>query len=62
MRRERIIREIRRGTRVLELPPRCPLSAEVGRGETQAHRFDQMGRRYMLMEPLLNPAKQDAAA
>jgi hypothetical protein len=38
-------------------------AALIGRGMTQTHCLNQMGkRRYLAMEPLLNPAKQEAAA
>jgi len=60
---ERIIREIRRRTRVVGAFPDGQFCLNVGCGPTPTHRVDSLGkRRYMIMEPLLNPAKQAAAA
>jgi hypothetical protein len=60
---ERIIREFRRRTRVAGAFRRRALGADAGPRQAPAHRFDQPGkRRYLAMEMLLNPAKQEAAA
>jgi putative transposase len=60
---ERIIREIRRRTRVVGAFPDGHSALMLAAARLRHIASTKWGkRRYMLMEPLLNPAKQEAAA
>jgi putative transposase len=54
---ERIIREIRRRNKSRRSFPRRPLRVDVGRGEAQAHRFDQMGQAAIHEFSLMRPTR-----